>query len=596
MVLVLLVWLYIFIISTSYGVFFFLFLKKKKLITQSPTLPPIYLLSLTGLCAIQIVACILSIFINIGFVAHLVVCLPAVIGIFVYPPPFSLIYKNIVTQSTKQYLLLVPFVLLGLFLATSSHGYADTPSYHLQSIQWIEKYKVVPGLANLHGRLAFNSALFINSALFTFSFFKTEPLFLLNSYLFGLFVIVTVGYLLKGSLGSVKLFLLLAILTFSVYFYTRFVSSPATDLAAGMYVLFMFYAFTLHKSSVSKGISYTYFAVLLMSICAMTIKLTVAPMALVGISILIFNFKFIRLKHILASAILVLLTILPWLTRNVIMSGFLIYPLYSIDLFDVDWKMPITYPLFDNNPKGYLLSAMADKENIHTWAKMPQIYWKEVIKMSFGEWFPIWLKRQILYVKIMLGLVIFSPILLGVVIWFKNKRGLVFYSKGKYQSLIIFWAVSLITTAYWFFAAPDARFAYSPLMIIAMTGLSICLRYFSPSVFYFLFCTRAKGYIVLAVAFFWVSVIVRTVEKGNIYFENDFIVFPAKTKTYEIEIQKTNSGVEIFTTIQPYEEKVGFEKVCGNTPVPCTPFFNPYLKMRGKTLEEGFRVDKEDIK
>jgi len=40
--------------------------------------------------------------------------------------------------------------------------------------------------------------------------------------------------------------------------------------------------------------------------------------------------------------IVALFTLLPWLYSNVILSGYLIYPLVELDLFSVDWKLPKT--------------------------------------------------------------------------------------------------------------------------------------------------------------------------------------------------------------------------------------------------------------
>ncbi|MBK5721203.1 hypothetical protein JGH11_10010 [Dysgonomonas sp. Marseille-P4677] len=35
-----------------------------------------------------------------------------------------------------------------------------------------------------------------------------------------------------------------------------------------------------------------------------------------------------------------ILLCIPWLIRNVILSGYLVYPIYQIDLFSFDWKLP----------------------------------------------------------------------------------------------------------------------------------------------------------------------------------------------------------------------------------------------------------------
>ena len=57
----------------------------------------------------------------------------------------------------------------------------DTLGYHAQTIQWIEKYKAVPGLAHLHVRFGYQWLWFVDSALFGFSFTGKEGITLLNS-------------------------------------------------------------------------------------------------------------------------------------------------------------------------------------------------------------------------------------------------------------------------------------------------------------------------------------------------------------------------------------------------------------------------------
>ncbi|MDE7232126.1 MAG: hypothetical protein K2N37_03525, partial [Lachnospiraceae bacterium] len=66
-------------------------------------------------------------------------------------------------------------LLFGLFLLFAygtSRGmiHYDTGLYHAQSIRWIEEYGVVKGLGNLHCRLAYNSASFALSALYSMAF------------------------------------------------------------------------------------------------------------------------------------------------------------------------------------------------------------------------------------------------------------------------------------------------------------------------------------------------------------------------------------------------------------------------------------------
>ena len=71
--------------------------------------------------------------------------------------------------------VLLPAVVIFLFLLYAygtSRGilHYDTALYHAQSIRWIEEYGIVKGLGNLHCRLAYNSASFALSALYSMRF------------------------------------------------------------------------------------------------------------------------------------------------------------------------------------------------------------------------------------------------------------------------------------------------------------------------------------------------------------------------------------------------------------------------------------------
>lgn len=58
----------------------------------------------------------------------------------------------------------------------------DTGLYHSQAIRWIEEFAVVPGLGNLHMRLAYNSAFMCLQALFSLGWFVGQSLHTLNGF------------------------------------------------------------------------------------------------------------------------------------------------------------------------------------------------------------------------------------------------------------------------------------------------------------------------------------------------------------------------------------------------------------------------------
>ena len=87
------------------------------------------------------------------------------IGLVWNAPVLWVIIRKI---ALKRWRVLLVVILLGLWLAnralTPIQEY-DTGFYHLSSIKWASLYPVVPGLGNVHGRLAFNSTFFLYAAM-----------------------------------------------------------------------------------------------------------------------------------------------------------------------------------------------------------------------------------------------------------------------------------------------------------------------------------------------------------------------------------------------------------------------------------------------
>ena len=93
-----------------------------------------------------------------------------------------------------------------------------------------------------------------------------------------------------------------------------------------------------------------------------------------------------RLILYLATAVLIGA---PFVARNVILSGYLLYPVPSVDIISVDWKIPLEEVQFE-------------KDLVEGWAKQPYgtTYIDDfedipkIMEMPFGEWFEIWWPAQ----------------------------------------------------------------------------------------------------------------------------------------------------------------------------------------------------------
>src|SRR5882762_307191 len=82
---------------------------------------------------------------------------------------------------SRPYLLFTGCLLIMLFcFCVVPCINTDSKGYHYQSILWFEKFKVVPGLANVHGRYAFNPAAFIIQSAYSFTGLTGQSIYPLN--------------------------------------------------------------------------------------------------------------------------------------------------------------------------------------------------------------------------------------------------------------------------------------------------------------------------------------------------------------------------------------------------------------------------------
>lgn len=234
--------------------------------------------------------------------------------------------------------LLFCFVLT-LVWTVQSPGQYDTGLYHAQAIRWVEEYGVVPGLGNLHMRLAYNSAFMSLQALFSLGWLLGQSLHSLNGFfcLAALFYAVsTVRLWGKDSLKTSD-FLKCVMIIYVVQ--KRYdIASSGTDIWAMLLILYIFTKWSEYREGGKEdGILYGHLC--LVSVYAATVKLSAAAVVLLAVYPLYLFLKKKALKAVFAHAAAGLFILLPFLIRNVIISGYLVYPYAGIDLFDPDWKM-----------------------------------------------------------------------------------------------------------------------------------------------------------------------------------------------------------------------------------------------------------------
>ena len=271
-------------------------------------------------------------------------------------------------------------LILGLFLLFAygtSRGmiHYDTGLYHAQSIRWIEEYGVVKGLGNLHCRLAYNSASFALSALYSMAFLGGRSFHCCAGFLAFLLAVICLKIGRSLRLGRLKTsdFARVMCVYYLVNIFDEMVS-PASDY---FMVLIAFYIvirwLDLLESGEQTILPYGLLCVL--GVFLLTVKLSAALILLLVIYPAYHLLREKNWREIGVYLGLGIVTALPYLIRNVVISGWLVYPFTQIDLFSVVWKIP----------KGV---ADYDAREIQVWGRG----YTDVTRfeMPVREWLPGW--------------------------------------------------------------------------------------------------------------------------------------------------------------------------------------------------------------
>lgn len=329
-----------------------------------------------GLAGATVYAQFFSIFAPVGLGANLLlagVCL--VIAYFCKDKLYEE-FREMIHGLAKGKVFLILLLFL-LYAYGTSRGiiHYDTGLYHAQSIRWIEEYGVVKGLGNLHCRLAYNSASFALSALYSMAFVAGQSYhcaagflaLILASVCLELIDIFKRKYIKPSDFARVM----------GIYYLVNIFDemiSPASDyfmVLTAFYIIIRF----MDLSEADEGEVCPYAMLCVLGVFLMTLKLSAALIILLVIKPAVMLIKDKRWKEIAFFISMGVLVAAPFLIRNVLLSGWLVYPFTNIDFFAPDWKIP----------KGV---AAYDAKEIQVWGRG----YSDVTAydMPIWKWLPNW--------------------------------------------------------------------------------------------------------------------------------------------------------------------------------------------------------------
>jgi len=533
----------------------------KKTTRNELQLPHFSIICITGLSSITVIAAILSLFIPLGeWWVQFLFIIPCLVLFFKKDPPafFAALKKELQGLHFFSIILLSACLLLILVMSSWTVIHPDTLGYHAQTIQWIEKYKAVPGLAHLHIRFGYQWLWFVDSALFGFSFTGKEGITLLNStvlFWFFIFFINRINYNFLKEGKRLYGLLWMGLLVISIWSYTQVrltAASASPDFIATLFTWVTIYL--LLEKDLKVPDASTWLLVSFLALVAVTIKLSVAPILLVAAVPAFLGLAKRKIKLFVTIFFLAVLTSSPFIARNIITSGYIVFPLTSFDIVDVDWKND---PVLTLNERNYVTA----------YAKKPGVTAGEVSainKMDPSKWLPNWWLNRSTADKVIMILLVLS--FFGALLSIKK-----ILSSGFILQLIL---ITLLTgIIFWFVNAPDPRFGFGS--ILGFIGVVSYLVFKEKEI------SIGKNVLTAILLISSASISLYTGYRFINFFSKDQLLTP-------LGIEKTE-----YKTLECDGIKINFpaaNKDLGITPVPCTDLDCEKFSPRGNKVEDGFRA------
>lgn len=479
---------------------------------------------------------------------------------------------------TQYGFLLVTIILIGAYLSALCPTGYDTYNYHLPAIRWIEDYGSVLGLGNLHTRFAYNSSLFCLQALFSFSWVNGIKLHSVNGFFWVFFVIFSLEILrtidkrLKICLSSLLTVLFLYLLLNEET--VRGINTPNTDFLPSCIIAFVSVSWCKYYEERKNWC--IYLPLCMLALCNVSIKLSSAALVILLFKPIVNGVKKKNYRFIKNSAIVVFVIIVPFIIRNLIISGYLVYPVTASAIYMLDWTIPKSVAITDN----VMITVFA-----RAWGY--GYSYTDYIKPLY-EWLPLWMTKATMYVNVIL---IFDLLLVILSLWlliFKQS-----YIKYNNIDTWIMFTASL-GFFFWMMTAPALRFGFWWFHFISVIYLYLFIRRIinryditgkSLMNFEWMSC------ICLVCLCYWVFPLQSNGDVAN--YVRNILVMPRQYDSAETKYAKENfkliNGIKFYySNSNKHTDGLGLNGYAG-FPGTETRETLEQIEFRGNDLQDGFR-------
>ncbi len=317
----------------------------------------------------------------------------------------------------------------------------DTALYHLQAAAWTAGGPLPGGLANLHRRFGFDSLWEPAAALLELPGLARRSASLAPSL--ALFFLGAASWsagrrAVRGEAGTASLLLAFAVVPLAVLATNGSVPSLSTDLPAA--VLTILSAHLLLRPSPT-GVERR--AAASLAFFAVTVKLSAAVwLAAVLLAVRVF-------PPALAVAGV------AWVLRGITLSGYLLFPAVGTRLGFLPWATPISI-------------AREETLWVRSWARLPGHSPAEVL--AGWAWLGPWVKSTLTRLSVLPLVLLLGTGVVGLFLARGRASG-----ESSVRPSVLTLAAALASTLFWFWWAPDPRFGYGALFVLAALPLAVAL-------------------------------------------------------------------------------------------------------------------------
>ena len=452
----------------------------------------------------------------------------------------------------------------------------DGVLYHIQNVAWAKAHPVIPGIANLDARLAFNNSSFLYDALVDSWILEGRGFHFANSTLIMVSVLQSLWAGLRwrreGSVEhSPRLFEFL-LLPIALYYLPE-ITTYSTDLPMALLssaALGCAFSAIVESSRGSRPISREKSVVVtLLFGAAVAMKLTAAVFAATALVVVLWRQ---RRQAWIWSAMTVVVFLGPWVARGIVMSG---YPLFPLPYFGLplDWRAPVelargevayigyterefswhfvgrgwVYLTFVRNTGAILIPALVSAATCLLWWRHKRA--SRAHGPTVGDW---WLA---------------VPPLVAIAAWLPS-------APSHRYGAVIFWALAAVCVTNWMLVASRTLTARTSTLWLAAVAIAV-----SPLV------AATASTVVFDKSTSPMVTIRKTLIGG---WQGPLPPLPTH---FPVRTFFTTSGFQM-NTPEPRANLPDSPNSCGNAPLPCTatPAANLELRDPGR-IERGFRTN-----